>query len=201
MIIFEIMKSSYTPPSKFGLTPKQKRRLLILMPVAISLMVVYFWPAQPCDKVVAKLGPMQQVVEASELLAKLDSLAFGGHCDTFSLVYDKSLWIVPKCGRSNAQFRDSLQLPGQSEVIQKILKQAKIGAVYYHYPNVSFELNQKFRGGFDFRLVYSRAELQKEGSFWSSCEQATTEKKEQYNILLTPHWYVAAKKVKSINRN
>jgi len=201
MTIFGMMNSSNTSFSGFGLTAKQKRRVLLLIPVAISLLVVYFWPAQPCNKVVAKFGPMQQMVETSGMLAKLDSLAFGGHCDTFSLVYDKSLWIVPKCGRSSAQFRDSVQMPGASEAIESIIKQAKIGAVYYHYPQVSFELNEKFRGGYDFRLVYSRTELEAEDVFWSSCEQATTEKKERYHIFLSKHWYVVARKLKSFNRN
>lgn len=183
------------------MTPKQKRRLLLLIPVAISLVVVYFWPVQPCENVVGKFSQMQHDLTAMELIKKLDSLAYGGHCDTFSLVYDKTFWIVPKCGRSGAQFRDSLQLPGVSESIQTIMRQSKIGAIHYHYPNVSFELNSKIRGGFDFRLIFSRIALKEEDAFWSTCDDATKRNKERYHIFMAPHWYVAAIKLKSINRN
>ena len=195
------MNSSIVESTQFGVSAKRKRRILLLIPVAISLVVAYFWPAKPCEKVVVEFGQMQQALVTTNLLAKLDSLAYGGHCDTFSLIRDKNFWIVPKCGKSGSQFRDSLQLPGVSATIQAIVKQAKVGAVHYHYPNMSFELNHKFRGGLDFRLVYSRNPLVEGGAFWSSCEEAAKQHKERYNIFLTPHWYIAAKKIEFISRN
>lgn len=139
---------------------------------------------------------MQNELVKASFMAKLDSLAFGGHCDTFTLVNDKAFWIVPKCGRASEQFRDSLHLPGELESMKAFVKQAHIGVVHYHYPNMSFEFDQRVRGGYDFRLVYNRNKLQANSPFWSSCEEANQQKLAEYQILLNEHWYVSARRIR-----
>jgi hypothetical protein len=180
-----------------SLSPKQKRWLLLSFPLLVVLVVMFLWPAQPCEKVVVKFEKMKAAIEQHGFIAVLDTFAYGGHCDTFSLVNDKSFWIVPKCGRSGAQFRDSLQVEGRTAAIRELTTKSKMGAVHYHYPTVSFESNQKFRGGYDFRLVYSRKKLKEQHAFWTSCDVANETKKRNYYIYLNEHWYIAARKLRS----
>ncbi|MBA4303572.1 MAG: hypothetical protein C0424_05050 [Sphingobacteriaceae bacterium] len=178
------------------LNSKQKRRFLIAFPFLVVLAVLWLLPAQPCERVSARFETMQAALEESGFIAMLDTFAYGGHCDTFSLVNDKSFWIVPKCGQSGVQFRDSLQREGRVDAIRNLIKQANIGAVHYHYPTVSFEYNQKFRGGYDFRLVYSRKRLKQQDAFWTNCEEVNASKKSRYHLWISPHWYITARELR-----
>lgn len=194
--IFNFMKVLFMRNFFSRLSAKQKRRLLLIGPLFISLMLIIFWPAQPCEKTMSKLDSARMLVDSLDLIAKLDSLAFGGHCDTFSLVKDKTFWVIPKCGKSSAQFRDSLKTEGTIAALEEELNRAEIGAVYYQYPSISFELNQRMRGGFDFRLVYSRNKLIQHDDFWSTCVEAKEKKLNEYRVYLSSHWYGVAQKLR-----
>lgn len=178
---------------------KNNRQQLIWMvtPVLLGVLLVVFWPETPCSKVVAKFEAVQRVAVEDQLLSRLDSLAFGAHCDTFSLVFEKKFWVLNRCKQAAEQLQDSLEISGLKTIFGEWMPANSVGTIVYHYPNLSIEYAQNFNSDYSFRLMYSREPLVEDRqSGWMSCEQAEKELPDAFFVSIDKHWYVSALKKK-----
>lgn len=185
-------------PGLFQLLKNNRQQLIwMAMLLLAGILLVKLWPESTCTEVVARYEQVVKTAEADELVARLDSLAFGSHCDTFSLVYEKKFWVLNRCKPASAQLRDSLEMKGLNAFFEEWMPQHKIGTIIYHYPNLSIEYADRFNNDYDFRLIYSRepVDLSRELG-WRSCEDAEKESPspDAFYTSISQHWYVSALK-------
>lgn len=175
---------------------KNKRQQLLWMsiPLALAITIVLLWPNTSCEEVVAEFQVIQQEADEVGLVTRLDSLAFGAHCDTFSLVFEKKFWVLTRCKPAANQLRDSLAVKDVSAFLEAWMKRHQVGTIVYHYPNLSIEYTNSFNGPRSYRLMYSRDVLSNQSTNgWMTCAGAEKSKETTFFIRLNEHWYVSAK--------
>lgn len=164
------------------------------MPFLIAIGFVVLWPETSCEEVVAEFEVIQKEAAKANLVARLDSLAFGSHCDTFSLVFEKKFWILTRCNPAANQLRDSLEAKDVAVFLEEWMRRHQVGTIVYHYPNLSIEYTNSFNGALSYRLMYSREPItSKSGELWTSCAEAKSAKATSFFVRLDAHWYVSAK--------
>lgn|GEM_PF-4799873 len=175
---------------------KNKRQQLLWMsiPLFLAIGLVLLWPNTRCEEVVAEFEVIQQEADALNLVARLDSLAFGAHCDTFSLVFEKKFWVLTRCKPAASQLRDSLAVKDISNLLEAWMKRHQVGTIVYHYPNMSIEYTNSFNGPRSYRLMFSRDVLANQSNNgWMTCSEAEKTKETDFFVRLNEHWYVSAK--------
>lgn len=179
---------------------KRQQLLWMLIPLTMAIGIVLLWPNTRCEEVVAEFEVIQREAEEVGLVARLDSLAFGAHCDTFSLVFEKKFWVLTRCKPAAEQLRDSLAVKDFSAFLEAWMQRHRVGTIVYHYPNLSIEYTNSFNGSLSYRLMYNRDALTAQpGNPWMTCAEAEKLKETSFFVRLNEHWYVSAKNRRSSN--
>lgn len=176
---------------------KKNRRQLALMASLLlaGILTVVLWPQSSCSEVFTKMEHTKGIIEQDDVVLRLDSLAFGAHCDTFSLVFKNKLWVLSRCKEASKQLLDSLEWRGLSEYLGNWMEEHQVGTIVYHYPNLSFEYASRLNSDYNYRLQFNRDPLiLAEKRAWMTCEQAEKTNPNKFYIPLDEHWYLSALK-------
>lgn len=175
---------------------KNRRQLALMASLLIAgILTVVLWPQSSCSEVFTKMEHTKGIIQQDDVVLRLDSLAFGAHCDTFSLVFKNKLWVLSRCKEASKQLLDSLEWRGLSEYLGNWMEEHQVGTIVYHYPNLSFEYASRLNSDYNYRLQFNRDPLiLAEKSAWMTCEQAEKSNPNKFYIPLDEHWYLSALK-------
>ena len=72
----------------------RKKVLLFALPLVLAIGLVLVWPNQTCNDATADMQALLQDPFLDDLRLVLDTVALESHCDSFSVIFEKKLWVL-----------------------------------------------------------------------------------------------------------
>ena len=171
----------------------RKRLLLYVMPFSLVLGLVLLWPKQSCEKMMVKMDEVAADPYVDQLRLTLDTLALISHCDSFSVIYEKRLWVYGACAHEKRPIREVFDQALLHDDVADWMQKHHIGAVHYHFPSMSMEFTGKTGDPYNYRLVYSLKKIGTQpAKDWLTCDRAKQFRPKQYFTRISDHWYMSA---------
>lgn len=171
----------------------RKKVLLFALPLVLAIGLVLVWPNQTCNDATADMQALLQDPFLDDLRLVLDTVALESHCDSFSVIFEKKLWVYSNCKRQKAPLKASFNASVDEGIVEAWMKAKGIGAVHYHFPGLSIEFQTSLSSPYVYRMVYSRDKIGNQPTLhWVRCDQLSETNPSRFFIRLADHWYLSA---------